>query len=225
LLSEEAFAQADLEPLVDWLGRQAPWSDLPILVLAATRADSPTVAQAMAAFGNVTVLERPLRVSALVSAVRAALRARGRQYQAREHLGELERSERELREADRRKDEFLAMLAHELRNPLAPIQNSLHILQLSARHDPAAGRVLPMMQRQLTHIVRLVDDLLEVLCNWMAYTMNVADRMGPCAGLACGANSIPAGFGRIGGVLHDFFEMPTPAATGSGRGVQFVADG
>ncbi|HUP22522.1 MAG TPA: ATP-binding protein [Thermoanaerobaculia bacterium] len=162
LLSEEAFAQVDLQPLVNWLGRQAPWSDLPILVLATNRADSTAVAQAMASFGNVTVLERPLRVSALVSAVRTALRARGRQYEAREHLHELERSERELREADRRKDEFLAMLAHELRNPLAPIQNSLHILQLSERHDPAAGRVLPMMQRQLNHIVRLVDDLLEV---------------------------------------------------------------
>jgi PAS domain S-box-containing protein len=67
-----------------------------------------------------------------------------------------------LREADRRKDEFLAVLAHELRNPLAPIRNSLHILRLTSQHDPAAERVAEMMERQVNHMVRLVDDLLEV---------------------------------------------------------------
>ena len=111
--------------------------------------------------GNVTVLERPTRVAALVSAVRAALRARQRQYQIRDHLAERERAEA-LREADRRKDEFLAMLAHELRNPLAPIRNSLHILRLTGRDDPAAERVGEMMERQVNHMVRLVDDLLDV---------------------------------------------------------------
>ncbi len=68
----------------------------------------------------------------------------------------------QLLEADRRKDEFLAVLAHELRNPLAPIRNSLGILRLSARDDPVAERVHGMMERQVTHLVRLVDDLLEV---------------------------------------------------------------
>jgi len=67
-----------------------------------------------------------------------------------------------LREADRRKDEFLAVLAHELRNPLAPIRNSLHILLLSAPHDSTVERVSEMMERQVNHLVRLVDDLLEV---------------------------------------------------------------
>jgi CheY-like chemotaxis protein/nitrogen-specific signal transduction histidine kinase len=66
-----------------------------------------------------------------------------------------------LREADRRKDEFLAMLAHELRNPLAPIRNSLHILRLTAGGAGGDG-VLDMIERQVTHMVRLVDDLLEV---------------------------------------------------------------
>jgi signal transduction histidine kinase/ActR/RegA family two-component response regulator len=105
--------------------------------------------------GNVTVLERPIRVAALVSAVRTALRARRRQYQARGHIAELSA-------ADRRKDEFLAVLAHELRNPLAPIRNSLHVLRLTGRHDAGAERVLQMMERQVGHMVRLVDDLLEV---------------------------------------------------------------
>ncbi len=75
---------------------------------------------------------------------------------------ELRRAEQALREADRRKDEFLATLAHELRNPLAPIRNSLHILRMSNQHDPAAERVGEMIERQVNHMVRLVDDLLEV---------------------------------------------------------------
>jgi PAS domain S-box-containing protein len=71
-------------------------------------------------------------------------------------------SQNALLEADKRKDEFLATLAHELRNPLAPIRNSLHILRMANASDPAAGRVHDMMERQVTHMVRLVDDLLEL---------------------------------------------------------------
>jgi PAS domain S-box-containing protein len=67
-----------------------------------------------------------------------------------------------LREADRRKDEFLATLAHELRNPLAPIRNSLHILRMTACNDPTAERVCEMMERQVNHMVRMVDDLMEI---------------------------------------------------------------
>jgi PAS domain S-box-containing protein len=67
-----------------------------------------------------------------------------------------------LRDADQRKDEFLATLAHELRNPLAPIRNGLQILRLSAMPDAPAQRTLQMMDRQLGHLVRLVDDLLDV---------------------------------------------------------------
>lgn len=67
-----------------------------------------------------------------------------------------------LQDADRRKDEFLATLAHELRNPLVPIRNGMHILRLAGNDSAAADRVHEMMERQLNHIVRLVDDLMEV---------------------------------------------------------------
>ncbi|MDV6332265.1 response regulator [Asticcacaulis sp. 201] len=66
-----------------------------------------------------------------------------------------------LKEADVRKDEFLATLAHELRNPLAPIRNGLQILKMSP-DGPRAEDVRSMMDRQLTHLVRLIDDLLDV---------------------------------------------------------------
>jgi PAS domain S-box-containing protein len=69
---------------------------------------------------------------------------------------------RQLWEADRRKDEFLATLAHELRNPLAPISNSLHLLRLTSELSPSAERVRQIMERQVGHMVRLVDDLLEI---------------------------------------------------------------
>ncbi|WP_167772563.1 PAS domain-containing protein [Ramlibacter henchirensis] len=65
-------------------------------------------------------------------------------------------------EADRRKDAFIATLAHELRNPLAPIRNGLEIMRRLEDLPPVARRTRDMMERQLVHLVRLVDDLLDV---------------------------------------------------------------
>jgi signal transduction histidine kinase/CheY-like chemotaxis protein len=78
-------------------------------------------------------------------------------------LYELEaRSRRRAEEADRRKSEFIAMLAHELRNPLTPIRNSLQLLQLRADNNTVIERVREMMERQVVHLARLIDDLLDV---------------------------------------------------------------
>lgn len=148
--------------LTRWIRRQPPWSDLPILVLARPGADSNQVAAATYLLGNVTILERPMRVATLVSAVQSALRARHRQYQIREHLAEHARAEAKLRENDQHKDEFLAILAHELRNPLAPMSNALHILNLSSDSNRETAAIGKMMERQLGNMKRLVDDLLEV---------------------------------------------------------------
>jgi PAS domain S-box-containing protein len=79
-----------------------------------------------------------------------------------ERTEELGRANTALREADRRKDEFLATLAHELRNPLAPIRNSLEILKMPTVDSGTAQQTREMMERQVQHLVRLVDDLLDV---------------------------------------------------------------
>jgi PAS domain S-box-containing protein len=75
---------------------------------------------------------------------------------------ERHQTEQALRDADRRKDEFIATLAHELRNPLAPLRHCLHILQMESAGAVDTPRLHAMMERQVRHLVRLVDDLLEV---------------------------------------------------------------
>ncbi len=69
---------------------------------------------------------------------------------------------RAMKEADRRKDEFLAILAHELRNPLAPVRNASHYLKLKELDDSDLERPVEMIDRQVTHMARLIDDLLDV---------------------------------------------------------------
>jgi len=75
---------------------------------------------------------------------------------------ELRQRELELREADRRKDEFIAVLAHELRNPLVPIRNGIELLKNARARPELVDSVRPMMERQISHMVRLIDDLLDV---------------------------------------------------------------
>jgi PAS domain S-box-containing protein len=71
-------------------------------------------------------------------------------------------AETALRDADKKKDDFLALLAHELRNPLAPLRNGLQVMRLAGSHGEAVEQVRGMMERQLGHMVRLIDDLLDV---------------------------------------------------------------
>ena len=77
-------------------------------------------------------------------------------------ITERKRAEEALQEADRRKDEFLATLAHELRNPLAPIRNALHLMRAADRRRPGLEAERAMAERQVVHLARLVDDLMDV---------------------------------------------------------------
>lgn len=131
---------------------QPPWSDLPVIVVAS--AEGLTSADPFEMLGNVSVLQRPVSLDTLRSSVGAALRARRRQYQVRDLLQQRD-------EADKRKDEFLAMLAHELRNPLAPLRTALELLKLEPSPE-VVGRAKATMERQVANLTRLVDDLLDV---------------------------------------------------------------
>ncbi|MES2941228.1 MAG: response regulator [Pseudomonadota bacterium] len=148
LLVEEVIGGMGLRPLASYVESQPNWSDIPILLLTRSGADSLDVRQAVEHLGNVTLLERPVRTIALIAAARSAIRARERQYL--------------VREADQRKDEFLATLAHELRNPLAPIRTSMGILEHLHPDSTLVTQVRQVVIRQVTHLTRLVDDLLDV---------------------------------------------------------------
>jgi len=148
LAQEETLTPGALRLLGAWVARQPHWSDIPILVVTHQGADSPGLQTVMETLRNLTLLERPVRTRALITSVKSALNARMRQYQARE--------------AEQRKDEFLASLAHELRNPLAPIRTSMSVLSLMYPAASGVSKVCDVVERQIAHLTRLVDDLLDV---------------------------------------------------------------
>jgi signal transduction histidine kinase len=160
LLTEEAVVADQAGRLAETLRDQPAWSDLPLVVLA--REGGEGRQESFREAGNVTLVERPVRLRSLLSVVRTALRSRRHQYAIRDHLAERERQAEALREQDRRKDEFLALLAHELRNPLAPLRNGLQVMRLAVGDANAVAEARSMMDRQLGHMVRLIDDLLDV---------------------------------------------------------------
>ncbi|WP_375276027.1 ATP-binding protein [Methylorubrum thiocyanatum] len=102
IVTEEALADSDMQPLSGWLDAQPPWSDFPFIVLATRQAGPRTqrAADSLKRLGNVVLLERPINAETLTSAVVSSLRARRRQYQAREHLLERERAQDQLRRAN-----------------------------------------------------------------------------------------------------------------------------
>ncbi|OEZ78541.1 autoinducer 2 sensor kinase/phosphatase LuxQ [Janthinobacterium sp. HH104] len=149
VLTVDEALHAGVYAVLDAYTRQQPdWSDLPITVLTHARLDSLPLRQAIATLGNLTLLERPVHILTLITSAHAMLRARQRQYQ--------------VRETQRRKDEFIASLGHELRNPLAPIKSSVALLKHLFPASEQVGKLSDVIERQVTHLTRLVDDLLDV---------------------------------------------------------------
>ena len=156
VIVEEALLEPDIDIFHGVVEAQPAWSDLPLLVIASQESSlSALVETVFPQSGNVTLLQRPLHPVSLVSSVNMALRARTRQYEVRDLLEQRTR-------AVAQRDEFLAMLAHELRNPLAPIRNAVYLMKNIAVPDPMFARSRGMIEKQTTHITRLVDDLLDV---------------------------------------------------------------
>jgi signal transduction histidine kinase/CheY-like chemotaxis protein len=162
LMTDAVFTDPHVEQLLAAFSHQLPWSDVPIILLCRTGAPAPSTQRVLDSLRNVTLLERPTSSRTLLSSVQAALRARARQYQLRDQFEMLRATEAALREADHRKDLFLATLAHELRNPLAPIRTAAQILaapKLGASQLQWAQNVI---QRQVRHMALLLDDLLDI---------------------------------------------------------------
>jgi signal transduction histidine kinase len=153
VIESECLSQDALTGLSGALALQEPWSDLPIVLLCRDGLRLPAASpapDALDALGNVTLVERPAQVLTLVGAVKSAVRTRRRQYAARDLMRQLGRA------VDAR-DEFLAMLGHELRNPLGAILLALPLFRSSDDERPRG-----IIDRQARRLARLVDDLLEV---------------------------------------------------------------
>ncbi len=144
LLTEEALDAVTLDRLRGLLRDQPAWSDFPFVVVGRKR-DRDDGVTSPAVLGNVTILDPPLRVRTLERGLRSALRGRERQYQAARAIAE--------------RDRFLAMLGHELRNPLGAVKLAAEVLRAS---DPAPSKELGIIHRQTAHLSRLVDDLLDI---------------------------------------------------------------
>lgn len=147
LLTDEALTPECRLALRQYADQQPSWSDLPLVILT-QRGANPVLQHRYLALGNVSLVERPAHGVTLVSAAQSALRARKRQYAARE--------------VDQRKDEFLAMLGHELRNPLAPIRAASDLLRMPSLDADKIRRTSEIISRQVTHMTGLIDDLLDL---------------------------------------------------------------
>jgi len=161
VLTDLALGDPGLDRLARALDAQPHWSDVPIVL--AMRGDASSAATSLhVRLSNVTVIDRPTSIRTLANAIQAALRARRRQYELRDRIVALERAEQALRDADRRKDQFLATLAHELRNPLAPIRNAAYLLANVALTPEHLAECAAMIARQSRSMAMLLDDLLDV---------------------------------------------------------------
>jgi signal transduction histidine kinase len=133
---------------------------VPIIFVTAGNADTQWRFRGYEA-GAVDFIQKPIEADILRGKAKIFFELYRQRQQIAAQRDELQAQAEALREADIRKDEFLAMLAHELRNPLAPLRHGLDILRRTP-DGPSAVEIRDVMDRQLHHLVRLIDDLLDV---------------------------------------------------------------
>ena len=179
IITEEALTADARAVLMDCLARQPAWSDVPVIVLAGRRGPSDVLSpqlEELTTSANVTILERPVRVATLVTTLRAARRARRRQFEVRQYLEERRAAEETLRESERRlrlareqaeeanrvKTEFLAVMSHELRTPLNAIGGYAQLLSLGIRGPltQEQRQDLERIDRSQRHLLSLINDIL-----------------------------------------------------------------
>jgi len=162
LVTEELLTSEDIEPLLQIFYNQPSWSEFPLIILMKGEAESSDMTQMLRTFGNVTLLERPAPVRSVVSAVKAAVRGRERQYQIRDLLMS-ERSARiDAEKAGKMKDEFLAVLSHELRTPLNAILGWLQLLKRDKAVPQKMQEGLDVIDRSARLQAMLISDLLDM---------------------------------------------------------------
>jgi signal transduction histidine kinase len=155
LIAEEALPHDGAVAWDDLIGPEPAWSKLPIVMLLA-RGHSQKELKSLRTIEkrpNIGFIERPARKRSLISALKNAIESRHLQYAIRDALDALQT-------ANRRKDEFLAVLAHELRNPLAVICAAIHIKR--RRSADGDDDMLSAIERQTQQLTRIIDELLDV---------------------------------------------------------------
>ncbi len=133
--------------------------DIPFFVVSGSIGEELAVSAMRKGAADYLLKDRLARLGPAVAHALAQQQLRSEKRQAEEAL---QQRVEELAEADRRKNAFLAMLAHELRNPLAPLRNALHLLKLPGADSSTHQQAREVMERQVHHLARLVDDLLDV---------------------------------------------------------------
>ncbi len=165
LVTEEALDPESTRRLLQVLGEQPPWSDLPIVLLLAEDSGPPGISPHLAELTrahNVSVLQRPTPALTLITAVQVALRARQRQYQVLDLLSRERRAREDAETATRIKDEFLANVSHELRTPLSAILIWSQMLDAGRLSGDKAARALHAIATSAQVQSRLIEDLLDV---------------------------------------------------------------
>jgi light-regulated signal transduction histidine kinase (bacteriophytochrome) len=158
IIAEEALNADHVKALADWLTSQPPWSDMPFIILTASGRPTPQSerrARELQTLGNITLIERPVRPETVQTALRAALRARQRQYEMRSRQEELIRANADL-------EQFAHSASHDLREPIRSISIFAELIKKHYGQllDPKGTDYLGFVQSGAARMETLLEDLL-----------------------------------------------------------------
>jgi signal transduction histidine kinase/FixJ family two-component response regulator len=208
LLTEETLIDPHIDELAATLAAQPAWSDISVLLFAGSHRDETALRtlRKLEILRNVTLLDRPVRTSAVISTVQAALRGRRRQYELRDVLLALHKARADAEDANRLKDEFLATVSHELRTPLNAIMGWVSLLR-QARFEPErVASVLEIVERNAKSQAQIIADVLDI-------SRMITGRIR--------LNQVPASPARV---IMDALDTIRPGATAKGVEIHTEVD-